>query len=268
MSERDGGEAPRKVRQPGKVTLQRDGHVAVVELHDPPANFFDRDLLAAIADAGERATAEDARAIVLCSEGRHFCAGARLADATGGLDPRASAAAVYEQAARIFRLEIPVVAAVQGAAVGGGLGLACAADFRVAGPKSRFEANFSRLGFSCGFALSLTLPRIVGRTRAELMLYTGRALRGAEAYAAGLADRFTGLGEERAAAVGLARELAGAAPLAVRSMRATMRADLLDRLTAALAHELDEQERLWRTEDAEAGITASLERRDPVFRGR
>ncbi|MCN9242358.1 enoyl-CoA hydratase/isomerase family protein [Streptomyces sp. RY43-2] len=251
-----------------KVTLELDGHVAVVEMHAPPVNFFDREILAAIADAGERATAEGARAIVLCSEGRHFCAGARLAGVTGALDARASAAAVYEQAVRIFRLEIPVVAAVQGAAVGGGLGLACAADFRVAGPKSRFEANFSRLGFHCGFALSLTLPRIVGQTRAELMLYTGRSLSGEEAYAAGLADRFAELGEERAVAVELARELAGAAPLAVRSMRTTMRAGLLGRLEATLEHELDEQEWLWRTEDAATGITASLERRDPLFHGR
>ncbi|MFI8090433.1 enoyl-CoA hydratase/isomerase family protein [Streptomyces sp. NPDC086080] len=253
----------------GAVTVDLlDGHVAVVETHDPPANFFDRDVLAAVADAGERAASEGARAIVLCSEGRHFCAGARLADATGALDPRASAAAVYEQAVRIFRWEIPVVAAVQGAAVGGGLGLACAADFRVAGLKARFEANFARLGFHCGFALSLTLPRIVGQTRAELMLYTGRPVRGAEAYDAGLADRLTELGEERAVALELARDLASAAPLAVRSMRATMRAGLLDRLESALEHELDEQERLWRTEDAATGITASLERRDPVFHGR
>ncbi|MEV7503144.1 enoyl-CoA hydratase/isomerase family protein [Streptomyces sp. NPDC093018] len=162
-------------------------------------------------------------------------AAAETGAGTGGLGPRASAAAVYEQAFRIFRLEIPVLAAVQGAAVGGGLGLACAAGFRVAGPKSRFAANFSRLGFPCGFALSLTLPRIAGQTRAELMLYTGRALRGQEAYAAGLADRFAELGEERAAAVELARELAAAAPLAVRSMRATLHAGLLDRLEAARA---------------------------------
>ena len=250
------------------VTLGREGHVAIVELHDPPANFFDRDLLAAIADAGQEATADGARSIVLCSEGRHFCAGARLADASGTVDPRASAAAVYEQAKRIFRLEIPVVAAVHGAAVGGGLGLACAADFRVAGPKARFEANFSRLGFHCGFALSLTLPRIVGPTTAALMLYGARPVRGAEARDAGLADQLVELGEERAAALELARDLAGAAPLAVRSMRATMRADLLDRLDAAFAHELDEQARLWQTDDAAVGITASLERTVPAFTGR
>lgn len=251
-----------------EVTLTHDEHVAVVGMHRPPANFFDRDLLAAVADAGEEAVRAGARAIVLGSEGKHFCAGASLADASGGLDPRASAAAVYEQAVRILRLDVPVVAAVQGAAVGGGLGLACAADFRVASAQSRFEANFARLGFHHGFALSLTLPRIVGHPRAEQMLYTGRRVLGEEALALGLVDRLAPAGEERCGALELAREIAAAAPLAVRSMRRTMRADLLDRVEAALERELDEQERLWRTEDAATGITSSLNRQEPTFVGR
>jgi len=249
------------------VTLQPDD-VALIELHRPPANFFDRAALAAIADAGVQVQEAGARAIVLCSEGRHFCAGASLADATGTLDPRAAATGVYQQAARILRLEMPVVAAVQGAAVGGGLGLACAADFRVASATSRFEANFARLGFHHGFALSVTLPRIVGHPAAERMLYTGRRVGGEEAYALGLVDRLVPAGEERSAALELAREIAAAAPLAVRSIRSTLRADLVGQVEAALARELDEQEWLWRTEDAAAGITASLERRDPTFVGR
>lgn len=250
------------------VTTTLGEHVAVIELHRPPANFFDRDILTAIADAGEQAVADGARAIVLCSEGKHFCAGAQLTDSTGDLDPRASAAKLYEQAERIFRIEAPVVAAVQGAAVGGGLGLACAADFRVASATSRFEANFARLGFHCGFALSLSLPRIVGATRAERILLTGARVGGEEAAAIGLADRLTEPGAERAGALALAHEIAAAAPLAVRSMRATVRTDLLTRLRAALDHELTEQEWLWQTEDAAVGIAASLERRDPTFLGR
>lgn len=250
------------------VTLTFDEKVAVVGLHRPPANFFDREVLAAVADAGEEAVRTGARAIVLGSEGKHFCAGASLADATGGLDARAAAAAVYEQAVRILRLDIPVVAAVQGAAVGGGLGLACAADFRVASAGSRFEANFSRLGFHHGFALSVTLPRIVGQSRAELMLYAARRVGGEEAFAIGLVDRLAPAGEERCVALELAREIASAAPLAVRSMRRTMRADLLGRVEAALQHELDEQEQLWRTEDCATGIKSSLNREEPTFVGR
>lgn len=250
------------------VTLMREGHVAVVEMHRPPANFFDRDLLGAIADAGEQAQEEGARAIVLCSEGKHFCAGASLSGGSGEVSPREAAAAVYAQARRVFALEIPIVAAVQGAAVGGGLGLACAADFRVASSTSRFEANFARLGFHPGFALSVTLPRIVGSSHAAHMLLSGCRVGGERAVAVGLVDQLVDPGDERAAALELAGELATAAPLAVRSIRATLRRELLDGLEAAMAHELDQQEALWQTEDAAIGITASLERREPTFRGR
>ncbi|MFA6576598.1 MAG: enoyl-CoA hydratase/isomerase family protein, partial [Nocardioides sp.] len=226
------------------VVLAIDDHVALIEMRRPPANYFDRDLLRAVADAGEQAQDAGARAIVLCSQGRHFCAGASLGDGSGELTPRAAAAAVYQQGVRIFALEIPVVAAVQGAAVGGGLGLACAADFRVATSESRFEANFSRLGFHPGFALSLTLPRIVGHPRAARLLYGGQPVRGEQALALGLVDQIAEPGEERPVAIGLARELASAAPLAVRSIRRTLRRDLLAGLEQALEHELDEQERL------------------------
>jgi enoyl-CoA hydratase/carnithine racemase len=251
-----------------EVTLMVEGHVAVVEMHRPPANFFDRDLLSAIADAGEQAQGDGARAIVLCSEGKHFCAGASLSDGSGQLSPRDTAAAVYAQARRVFALEIPIVAAVQGAAVGGGLGLACAADFRVASSGSRFEANFARLGFHPGFALSITLPRIVGSSRSAHMLLTGCRVGGERALAFGLVDRLAEPGAERADALELARELAAAAPLAVRSIRATLRRELLGGLEVAMAHELDQQEGLWQTEDAAIGITASLERREPTFLGR
>ncbi|MFA6576546.1 MAG: enoyl-CoA hydratase/isomerase family protein, partial [Nocardioides sp.] len=134
--------------------------------------------------------------------------------------------------------------------------------------ESRFEANFSRLGFHPGFALSLTLPRIVGHPRAARLLYGGRPVRGEQALALGLVDQIAEPGEERPAAIGLARELASAAPLAVRSIRRTLRRDLLAGLEQALEHELDEQERLWQTEDCATGIASALERQVPTFLGR
>jgi enoyl-CoA hydratase/carnithine racemase len=100
------------------------------------------------------------------------------------------------------------------------------------------------------------------------MLYGAQPVRGEEAHAIGLVDRLVPAGEERAAALELAAEIAAAAPLAVRSMRRTMRADLLDRVEAALQQELDQQEWLWRTEDCATGITSSLNREQPTFLGR
>ncbi len=109
-----------------------DDLVATVEIHRPPDNYFDADLIRGLADAYRDIDAEGrARAIVLCSEGKHFCAGADFRSrpaASGGPD------GLYRQAVRLFEAETPVVAAVQGAAIGGGLGLACSADFRVASP--------------------------------------------------------------------------------------------------------------------------------------
>jgi enoyl-CoA hydratase/carnithine racemase len=247
-----------------------DGHVAVLEIRRGPANYFDRGLLQQIADAGEELQrGRAARVIVLCSEGRHFCAGANFgAGPLKDADARdAESAALYGEAIRLFELELPVVAAVQGTAVGGGLGLACAADFRVASPRSRFHANFSALGFHQGFGLSATLPRIVGAQRALDLLMSSRRIDGAQAHEIGLVDRLTEEGSERDGALVLAGELAAAAPLAVRSIKQTLRAGLADEVRAALGRELREQQRLWRTKDSEIGIAASLERSVPQFTG-
>jgi enoyl-CoA hydratase/carnithine racemase len=244
-----------------------DAHVATVEIHRPPANYFDAALVRGLGDAYEALdTSPSCRAIVLCSEGKHFCAGANLA---AGSSPADEPRALYREALRLFAASTPVVAAVQGAAVGGGLGLALSADFRVACPGSRFSANFARLGFHHGFGLSVTLPELVGQQSSLDLLLTGRRVPGGEAFSLGLCDRLVEAEEEvRPAAHALAAELAKSAPLAVRSIRATLRAGLLERLEAALEREASEQDRLRQTKDFGAGISASLERRTPRFEGK
>jgi enoyl-CoA hydratase/carnithine racemase len=256
----------------GDVELSVDEatFVATVEIRRPPNNFFDVELIRSLAEVYESLDADPAacRAIVLCSEGKHFCAGADFSGRSGG--GPGSTGDLYAEALRLFRAGTPVVAAVQGAAVGGGLGLACSADFRVVSPASRLTANFSRLGFHQGFGLSATLPRIVGAQAAAELLYTGRRIDGVAAAAIGLADRLVddGEGTVRAAATELAVEIASAAPLAVRSIRETMRAGLADAVAAATAREDKEQDRLRRTADWAEGVRASAERRDPKFEGR
>ena len=257
----------------GDVTVGvHDDHVAVAEIVRPPNNFFDADLIGSLADAYAWADTEaGARAVVLCSAGKHFCAGADFTGRSGQARPiRAGdgAGELYAQAARLFQARLPVVAAVQGAAVGGGLGLACSADFRVASPTTRFCANFARLGLHHGFGLSVTLPAIVGQQHAIGMLYTGRNVGGDEAVRFGLADLLADPAELRTAAHGLAAGIAASAPLAVRSIRSTQRAGLAGRVTEAMAAELAEQDRLRRTADFAEGVRASAERRQPRFEGR
>jgi 2-(1,2-epoxy-1,2-dihydrophenyl)acetyl-CoA isomerase len=248
----------------GDLKVELDGDfVAIAEIVRPPDNFFDRALIAAIADALEALDREPAcRAVVLCSAGKHFCAGAdfrgRPLDTEGGRH-------LYDEAVRVFGTKKPIVAAVQGAAVGGGLGLALAADFRVAAPEARFSANFARLGFHHGFGLSVTLPKVVGEQRALELLYTGARLSGEEALAIGLCDRLAPLDALRERARAFAVEIAGSGPLAIESIRTTMRGDLQERIRAATARERAEQERLQKTEDFREGVRAMAERRKPRF---
>lgn len=247
------------------VTL--DGHVATVTWRRPPNNFIDLSLTAQLADALETLDAEPAcRAVVLAAEGKHFCAGADFSQAGRRAgDADAAGRTIYTEGVRLLRTGKPMVAAVQGAAIGAGLGLAVIADFRVAGPETRFAANFTRLGYHPGFGLTWSLPRLIGAQRAALMFMTGRRFTGTEAVAMGLADVLAD--DVLAAARGLAAEIAEAAPLAIVATRATLRAGLAEEYAAATAHELAQQGVLRETADFREGTTASRERRLPRFIG-
>lgn len=243
-----------------------DDHVALVELRRPPDNFFDRALIAQIADALEALDEEPrCRTAVLCAQGKHFCAGA---DFRGTPLATENGRHLYDEAVRLFRTKKPVIAAVQGAAIGGGLGLALFADMRVAAPEARFSANFARLGFHHGFGLTVTLPAVVGQQRALELLYTGRRLDGEEALRIGLCDRLAPLDRVRDSARELAADIAVSGPLALESIRVTMRGDLADRIVQATARERAEQERLQRTNDFKEGVAAMAARRKPNFERR
>ncbi|SPT51270.1 enoyl-CoA hydratase/isomerase family protein [Actinomadura madurae] len=252
-----------------EVHLSLDEYVATVRFANPPVNYFTERLLTSLADTMERAAAEGARAIVLRADGRHFCAGADFSSIGDSLEDRAAAArSIYTAGLRLFDQPLPIVAAIQGAAIGGGLGLACVADFRVVTSTSRLAANFSRLGFHPGFGLSATFPMLVGHQRAAELLYTSRPVSGSEAVAIGLADRLADDNALEVEAVHLAREIAAAAPLAVQSIKATHRHAIRQEVKEVLEREFAEQRRLWSTEDARIGLRAAKVRTQPVFLGR
>ncbi|MCP3474170.1 enoyl-CoA hydratase/isomerase family protein [Bradyrhizobium sp. CCGUVB1N3] len=262
------------------IGVEKVGHVGTIEIRRPPLNFFDISLINQIADALDEFDSDiEIRASVLSAQGKAFCAGANFNDparqeqearAAKG-DPADSLGPInhlYIQAVRIFRAKKPIVAAVQGAAIGGGLGLAVSADFRVTCPEARFSANFTKLGFHPGFGLTVTLPELIGRNNAELMFYTSRRVTGEEAHRWGLANELVSQDQVKPAALRLAGEIAECSPLGLVSTRATMRNGLADRVMAATNHELAEQTRLRATEDFKEGVKATEERRAANFRGR
>ena len=277
------------------IGITTEGAVGIVEIQRPPHNFFDNSLINQIADAFEAFDRDNnIRAYVLCAQGKSFCAGADFANRpqTGAAE---SGKHLYKEATRLFRAKKPSVGAIQGPAIGGGLGLALMPDFRVACAEARFAANFTRLGFHPGFSLTYTLPRLIGQQKANLMFYTGRRIGGEQAVEWGMADvlvplepfhpermagRILGMGDilslveearkgvDQEEAIKLAAEIAESAPLAVQSTRETMRRGFADAAEIATERELTEQDWTRKTEDFKEGVKSYAEKRPGNWKGR
>jgi enoyl-CoA hydratase/carnithine racemase len=253
------------------IAVDVAGNIATIEVRRGPNNFIDTDMVGEIADALEvYDRTPDVRAIMLCTEGKHFCAGADFG--SRGPDGVAKATKrgrhLYKEAQRLWRNTKPIVAAVQGAAVGAGVGLAVMADFRVACPEARFSTNFTRMNYHPGFGLTATLPRLIGEQKAALLMYTGRRITGEEALAIGLVDYCVPLDQVRTKAVELATEIAGSGPLAIVATRETLRRGLADAVARATEREYEEQAWLRDTADFREGTKAMGERRPPNFQAR
>ena len=248
------------------IAINITGNLAHIEIQRPPNNFFDYLLIEQIADAYEELDeVSECRVIILSSQGKNFCAGANFGQDEDMLDKSVPYAKLYAQAVRLFKTRKPVIAVIQGAAIGGGLGLALSADFRIACAEARFSANFAKLGFHPGFGSSVTLPRVIGTQKAMDMLYTARRVGGQEAFEIGLADKLTTKENLIKVAEEFGSEIASSAPMAVESIRSTIKGNLAEQVEEIVDWELSEQVRLQKTEDFKGGIAASLTREVPEF---
>jgi enoyl-CoA hydratase/carnithine racemase len=255
------------------IHISREGFVATVMIDKPPINAVSVDLMRDLADGLEGLDRDGVtRAVVLATAGKVFCSGADLTRRVDEIGIAATDEArgnpLYDQAVRLYSTELPIVAAVQGAAIGAGLGLALVADFRVAAPEARFAANFTKLGFHPGFGLTHTLPRLVGKQNAARMFLTGDRYDAETALGLGLVDEIAPLSDLLARARALAASIAENAPLAVRSTRKTLRAELAAAVRAATDREFVEQQWLMKTDDFREGVKAVGERRPGDFKGR
>jgi enoyl-CoA hydratase/carnithine racemase len=250
---------------------QRD-RIGVITLARPDnRNSMTPELLAAFGDAIDQALADpEARVVVITGEGRCFSAGADFKSnlqVQGGdrpLRPHERSFAMYEPFLRVLELQVPVIGALNGHAVGGGFGLALLCDLRFGNRESKYGANFARLGFHSGLGISYVLPRIVGAAHAADLLFTGRLVRGDEAERMGL---LTATDPEAVLPTAMARaaEVASAAPYAVRTMKKSLRRYLAWDVREAAWEEAFAQAESLATEDAAEGIAALLEKREPSF---
>ncbi len=257
---------------PPDLKLEKQGFVGLVEIQRPPYNFFDIDLIRNLGKAFSMLEEQGCRAIVLASEGKAFCAGANFSseegDSSGVLGEQGVTNPLYAAGLELFECKVPIVAAIQGAAIGGGLGLALVADFRVASPEARFSANFVRLGIHPGFGLTHTLPALIGQQKAALMFYTGRRINGDQAMDWGLVDVLVEAAQLRDEAIKLAQEIAEGAPLALKSIKTTLKLGLKETLEKQTARENDEQAWQKTTEDFKEGIRSVSEKCAGVFLGK
>ncbi len=256
------------------VEYESADRIGVLTLNRPEQrNAMSPELLDTFAEQIEVAQNDaDIRCLVITGKGRCFSAGADLRSSLQrddlGKASREASYAMYEPFLRVLDVRVPLIAALNGHTVGGGFGLALLADIRVANRDSKYGANFARLGIHSGLGISYMLPRLVGPAHAAELLFTGSLIRGSEALRIGLVSHAVEAGDVLPTAFGIARAIAASAPLAVQTMKASIRRGLGWEIRQAAIEEAALQAESLHTEDAEEGISAVLQKREPEFRGK
>lgn len=256
------------------VRAELRGSIGLLELHRPDQlNALTVDLVTALGAEAEQLVADGARALVLSGSGAAFCAGADLGLVRQALDgdPHAAleplVAGLHQSIRRLRALPVALVAAVEGPAVGAGLGLALTADLRVLAEGARLIPGYLGIGSSPDGGVSWFLTRALGATRATRLIMLNETVRAEAARDLGLADDVVPDGAAVETACTLAETLAGLPGKALIRLRALADAAT----TQGLDEQLDLEQRLvtelWATHDFREGVSAFVERRQPEFTG-
>lgn len=256
------------------MRFERDGAVAILTMDKPATlNAFDQPMAEALAaKAVEVASDAAVRAVVLRGSGRHFCAGGDLAAIAGAHDPSAYVLKLARTAnvvlERFRTMDKPVLAELKGAVAGGGVGIALAADLRIAADSTKLSLAFLKVGLTPDMGATWTLPRLVGRARAFELAAVHDPVPVMEAWRMGLLNRVVKAEELERETLNWARELAQLPPKAVAEVKALLNAAETDTYGAHLEQDSAAIARMAATQDFREGVSAFFEKRPPRFEGK
>jgi enoyl-CoA hydratase/carnithine racemase len=252
------------------LLFAREESFAIITLNRPPANAISEPLMRELNAALNAVESDDTvRAVIITGTGdRIFCAGADLGSAFSGGDVATFIRFGNAVVRRIERFPKPVIAAMNGHALGGGCEIAMACHFRLLKETARMGQTESNLGITPGFGGSQRLPRLVGRTKALEFLILGTQVPAPECLALGLVNRLTKEGETLNDAKALAREIAKRPPIATRLIIEAVDEGLEAPIDKAIDIEVRAFLKSLKTEDASEGIQAFFAKREPSFKGR
>jgi enoyl-CoA hydratase len=261
------------VAEQSAVLLERRGHLGILTLNRPEAlNAIDSALIAGLQQACEALAADDQvfAVLVRAAGERAFCVGADLKERRT-LDLPATTR-LRARLVRSFRslnaLPMPTIAAVQGHALGGGFELALCCDLIVAADDARFGLPEATLGIIPGGGGTQLLPRLIGKSQAKLLIFTGRRFDAAEAERLGLVTQVVPRAALESSARALAEEIAANAPISLRQAKKAIDGGFHLDLDSAFAWEAEAYNATLLSEDRLEGLAAFAERRKPVYRGR
>lgn len=250
-----------------------DGIASITFNRADNRNSMTPEILQGFSDAVDEVSADKTtRVVVITGKGNCFSAGAdfksnlQLGDSSA-LDHERSFA-MYKPFLRVLDIKVPVLAAMNGHAVGGGFGLSLVCDIRIANSRAKYGANFARLGLHPGMGISYLLPRLVGVSRASELLYTGRLVLGQEAERIGLVSSAHEPENVLESAMEMARTIAQNAPVAIRLTKESIVHHMNWDVRAGAYQEAYAQAATLHMDDAKEGMAALLEKRDPAFTGK
>ncbi|GGA86209.1 enoyl-CoA hydratase [Ornithinibacillus halotolerans] len=253
----------------GTIAYELTGHVATLTIQSPPANALSSKLLKALSEKLDLIEKEDhVKAIILKGEGRFFSAGADIKEFTSlqeATDYQSLAEYGQQLFDRIENFSVPVIAAIHGAALGGGMELAMACHIRIASENTKLGLPELTLGIIPGFAGTQRLPQYVGTAKAYEMILTGEPISASEAYQFGLVNQVTAEGEVFDVAEQLASKIAAKSKPSINRIMQLVPYAKVESFSAGVKAEAKAFGEIFGSEDAKEGVLAFIEKRKPNF---